>query len=194
MLRHVAYGLLLALILTACTPGTRLRPDFEALAEQTPWRMESGIERREIVLGGGVVAYQKRNGEKVETLEMDESGHGAVLCAREIYRSSLENLELCFPDEDDWRKDFTTALDRIDKFIVENDPAPVAQRDLEADTYKTVNRIREERSSWTAAQIDKACKGASMFRSIMQQGHEKFRAHIDGLLSVPRPPVLNPCL
>lgn len=195
MPRRTVAILLLALTLAACTQSDRPRTDVEALFAQTPWKTEKdGTETREIALGGGVVVDQEKHGEKVETVEMDKSGHGAVLCARLIYGSSLEWLELCDPSDDIWRRDLVGALQRIDDFIVANSLTPVTKQELDAEIDNRVNRIRNERPSWTTAQIDKVCGGASLFKSIKKEGREKFLAYINDLLSVPRPPVLNPCL
>jgi len=167
--------------------------DLAALAKQPGTevirRSEGGKTIVEI-RRGGVVITQMRG---ITVSAVDHSGHGAVLCAWRIYVDTLAALEVCQPDTHiELRQDLRQATDAIADFIVANSLTPVKKTDLDAYVFK---RRAETRAQSDAA--GKACSPEFLEQSLPQLEavpRDERQAQTAEILSVPRPPVMDPCL
>jgi hypothetical protein len=97
--------------------------------------------------------------------------------------SELKNyVDYCETDIDKTHVDeLNKAVDRMDTFIVTNSLTPTTEADVEAWRKK----------------IPTACgtpELKTMFDGYKSGPAEKLNQMVDGLLSVPRPAVMNPCL
>ena len=187
----LAAGLLA--MLAGCGGRERSELDLAALAKQPGTevirRSEGGKEIVEIRRGGVVITRQRG----VTIAAVDHSGHGAVLCAWRIYVDTLAALEVCQPDTHAaLRQDLLQATEAIADFIVANSLTPVKKADLEA--YVATRRA-ETRAQSNAA--GKACSPEFIEQSLPKLEavpHDERQAQTADMLSVPRPPVMDPCL
>jgi len=164
-------------------------------------RSENGEEKRSVTIPNQTRIDQTRKDGKVSTMASDITEHGAVLCAREIYinvKTALDNCEdLDYPAA---QKGLETALQEIEKFVLENSIIPVSREDIEADDKRRNTAFRDQFPD-NQPRICKAELGEESLRfmehiaqRIENMSHDEFKNEIDKMLSVPRLPVLNPCL
>lgn len=198
MLNRLITVILTAQLLAACTAETPFRATYDMLAAQTPWTLEKdGRETRSFSLPGGIDISQTRKAGKVSSLEMDNSGHGAVMCAWEIYSSILAWAELCQAEDLEWIGTVSGGLDRINDFIVANSLDGVSKQTLEARLARILAPIREKRPTFSPQDLARVCRAnttGQMFTHIKNRGRPTFQTDLDNLLSVPRLPVFAPCL
>ncbi len=125
----------------------------------------------------------------------DRSGHGAVLCSWQINYSIMLGLKICDPDRHrQLQDDLAKSEDAINDFIVQNSPTPVTKEQLEKRISDAESKFRAELQK--AGGADK-CTLGDMGPMVMSMEQVSSRARLKGvadLLSVPRPPVMNPCL
>jgi hypothetical protein len=143
----------------------------------------------------GVQIYKYGDGSEVG---IDNSGKGAVLCVWNIYVGLKAYLDTCVSDRDkEFRADLGKGIDRIEQFIVENSLTTVSKSDLEARKRSELAGL----SAMSPSQIEAMCSATpddttygvyASFRSALTS--EKLKAAIANLLSIPRLPVMNPCL
>jgi hypothetical protein len=153
-------------------------------AQTTTTVNKDGSEDTVVKFPNGVVFRSVgRNGE-TRIFGADHSGHGAVLCSWEIYVTLAAALEICprYRNES-LRASLASAVDRINDFIVANSLFPVAKTELE----KRAASKREVR-------LCRSRGVAGMLKSVGSVSHDKLMSGVADLLSVPRPPVMNPCL
>jgi hypothetical protein len=137
-------------------------------------------------LPGGITILHLPDNSSVAT---DQSGHGAVLCAWTIYVAIQYVGKTCFPEDKQTQSLLAEEIERIDRFIMANAPATREQverrkaNDLSAEGSGQLLQCGNEQWKW----LEDSYTG-------MQANPQKLRAEIDDLLSVPRQPVLNPCL
>lgn len=128
----------------------------------------------------------------------DETGKGAVLCLYEIYQGIQQYVRMC-----GWeRTDSDVALDRgvaaMEDFIRKNSTIPstlewmerVKQRNIEAAGRATAEEI-SQRCSDDLTTINYSFRMTNDLRS---RSATEIDAHFDDMLSIPREPVMNPCL
>ena len=189
---------LLAVILAACAQVDSPAAEFETLQAETLWKAENGHETRTIVLSGGIVVSQDREGGKISSVEMDRSGHGAVLCAWQLFIDQKLILEACPGDDIDWAQEFSTAVDRTNDFIIANSFDRPTKQQLEDHIAQRLAGYTQKLATMSTADAERTCRNMRAAPKAMKifkaMGHEKFRAYVDDLLSVPRLPVLVPCL
>jgi hypothetical protein len=133
-------------------------------------------------LSGGITVLRNER----ETVEIDESGHGAVLCTWSIYLSIQYVGKTCFPGETETQSLLAGEIDRIDRFIMENGPATreqVGQRKARILAGSAKLQCGNDDSKWLE----------DAFRAV-KTNPAGLHAGVDDLLSVPRRPVMNPCL
>ena len=144
------------------------------------------------------------DGELVRTIDSsggpvktDVSGKGAVLCTWSILTAVQATTEVC-----GWKRlpiDATidAAIADMDKFIIDNMPTPITQGELDE------RKRRDREGVWGAEadQIASMCELSSEadthanFASSMRQTDPVALAmSIHDSLSLPREPVMNPCL
>lgn len=215
----VQISLLLLLITTLPTWASsqeRWGTQFDDLFEEKQMdvkikKNDNGTETRELVLTGGVLVKESRKGSKItNTLLLDQSGLGAILCARSIYLSAKIWLDVC----DDFNnskssKRLNTAINRVHKFIVNNSMSPVSIDELNAHINSKANRLRtvmlgaQKKTDSVRRGTLLECRGKQdeslkfieqMSNRIAELSEKEFEQSIDKLLSVPRLPVWNPCI
>ena len=156
---------------------------------------EDGWEVRKLTSPGPVIINERRRGEEYEVTSLDRSGLGAVRCAWEIY-ATLEYLaRRC---EATFEPRFVLALrdsvDQIEDFMRENSMTPVSD-----EQFKTFRESWEQQQEkwYPHSEDEDICKYDPLLHMAYQfsaKGEAKFRDSIDELLSVPRLPVMNPCI
>jgi hypothetical protein len=189
---------MLAILLAACgaIPPQETAPEVSDRPPAAATKEPAHAIARDIP-PNGVVISEGPDGR----VGMDMSGHGAVLCVWRIYLAVAVYWDTCFPDEDrEARQELAKGIEAINAFILANSVPPVSKADLDA----RIARDREQLLALPKEKIDHACLArpedgdagtlAAMRSRMRSIPPEEFRAGIADLLSVPRPPVMNPCL
>jgi len=147
---------------------------------------KNGVETKALKFSGGVVILD-------DGTEMDNSGKGAVVCVWKIYTEVHNELEICDPDNKKLKTFFGESLDRINNFIVANSLTGQSKASLQGSIDKAMSTMRGVTSKMHREDLDKWCKSGLLAGTEKAQ-QDKLKSQIDEMLSVPRPPVLNPCL
>lgn len=170
--------------------------EFETLSD--------GTEIRTLMLPGKVLLEQRRKNGEISTLTLDQSGLGAVLCSKEIYLAAKMAVDTC-RDLENARVSglLDTAINRINEFIAINSVEQISLNSLvEADLAK-LSRFRKQLgaspddgqvASCKTLNPERAYFAMQIAKSIEKMSDEEFSHDVDELLSVPRLPVMNPCL
>ena len=124
----------------------------------------------------------------------DNSGKGAILCTWMIYGTTKHFLDVCGGKNDQGaRMRLDKTIDKINDFIVANSLTPVTKDELN----KKIKTMGFDESRMSKEELLKVCQSKDM-RSFGDYARttpeDKFNAAIEDALSIPRPPVLNPCL
>lgn len=131
-------------------------------------------------------------------IEQDTSGHGAVLCIWEIYISVRAGLDICTPGEHkDLRDDLSDGITAMNRFIVANNIPPVSSAQVNAAVAARDKRYHDEAAKLAPDKIHEQCTSDETTRLIgafEQESRDQRRRRIADLLSVPRQPLMNPCL
>jgi hypothetical protein len=158
-------------------------------AEITLKEMPDGKTIRTAKFKSGVVFTETENG---GAFASDNSGLGAVMCGWMTHSHISNLLQSCRPDSHPKLKGaYKKAVDRINDFIVLNSLTPVTKPEIEAAAK---NMFDSERKN---TPLDKLCTSEFLPESkedIDDVALKKFEANIDNFLSMPRPPVAEPCL
>jgi hypothetical protein len=152
---------------------------------------KAGNEVRTIDLPSGVSATQTRKPDgNIETLEMDNSGLGAVMCAWRITIMMREEIVSC--PEDKARKllrvEMDAALDKFEAFIVTNSLTPLSRNDLlilrqKANTEDEASRVvRGHPKKCPPLALEKVRNTEEISKALLRP------------IAIARPPVMNPCL
>jgi hypothetical protein len=128
--------------------------------------------------------------------EFDTSGKGAVLCTWSIMVEMRNGIDLCFPGEyPSMRRQLSEGIDATNDFIVANSPAPTTKAQLEA---AIVDRAKKERDRLAGQPGPIAetqhCQTLRKDWLAKSQSDEEFKRWLADFLSVPRKPLMNPCL
>lgn len=119
--------------------------------------------------------------------QTDTTGKDAVLCSWRIYAGALEIGELCHPGEDAALKaELARSVTRVERFIVAHSSTGLTQKTLDAQKADGLAELNGRAVCATTA--------PQLYHGLRNLGAEALRAEVDHLLSVPREPVLNPCL
>jgi hypothetical protein len=181
MRRLLVASALVAAFAGGCTSGSSEKPPSGSLlGEGSPGIVvDSEFDRVERRPDGIVV---RRNAQNL-SVEIDQSGHGAVGCAWMIYVTLEQYGEACAPGDAETHAMLAEAVGRIDRFVMENGPA--TPDEIAAGKKRLSDQAGHYRS----------CGGdlASMYAGLPRDP-AALRKSIDDLLSVPRKPVINPCL
>ena len=118
-----------------------------------------------------------------ETADVAEDKHGAVLCAYWIYLDVQAIGERCFPNDQRFQSTLAAEIPRIEKFIMDNAPA-------------TSEQVGQMRARMRADAVGATCGSSDLAGMYVAMRNREGELHksVDDLLSVPRKPVLNPCL
>ncbi len=154
-----------------------------------------GEKTKHIEFPGGVTIDESPAG----SVGMDTSGHGAILCNREIFMEIRNRLALCYgeknPEKNESRKIknviawLDDAITKLDQFVVENSLHPVTMEGLreaeknQRDALKNTPDVCKQDSDSIDAFVDQ-----------LEKNSITLGTHLETMLSVPRPPVLNPCM
>ncbi len=119
--------------------------------------------------------------------QVDNTGKGAVLCLWQIYSFIIEVGNQCFKNNDDIQRELVESVKRIDAFIIRNSSHPVTQAQLSASEAQATQNLHKSGNM---------CKGdgANLYQRVRSGGAAGIHGSLDELLSVPREPVMNPCL
>lgn len=183
------FVLSLAVCLASSAPAAGQEFSLETIiaqpgAQTTTTLNKNGSEDKVVKFPSGVVFHSVRRNGKTQTAGVDQSGHGAVLCSWEIYVTLGAALEICPEYRNESLKiSLANAVDRINDFIVANSIFPISKAELE----KRAAAKREVR-------LCRSRTVAGMLESVGSVSHDKLMRGVADLLSVPRPPVMNPCL
>lgn len=164
----------------------------------------NGEEYRSVETPGSVYIYQERKNGKISTDATDKSGLGAVLCHRAIYIELQAALDACkdldYPSVSG-KLDF--ARSRMNDFIMENSLEPVS-RDLVEKKYKEWLKHSSQDYTGAATSFDGMCKKifdknrwetvTSIANYIEKKSFQKFKEEVEKILSVPRLPIMDPCV
>jgi hypothetical protein len=166
--------------------------------------LPDGTEIRKVMLPGGVLLEMELTDGKIQIATFDQSGHGAVLCAKGIYQRVRVALDACQDVENERVSRLVDeALDRMDHFILSNSIEPVTMSQLQERDQTKLRKLRNDLIGEGASGKLKSCKAevpervqfpARLVSAFDETSDEEFRAKVDDLLSVPRLPAMNPCL
>jgi len=179
-------------------------PVWDSLAEQPGATVSDGMDAsgapiRQINLASNVSFLLRKQGDHVEVTGVDNSGHGAVACAARTFPTLLFILDTCAPGKyPELRKTLGQTLNDIDDFIVKNSIVPVTKESLQQERRDAEAKIH----AMSPADVAKECHKPD-FQSWLSKVEpaggehdesERIRKVTKELLSVPRPPVRNPCI
>ncbi|HTJ62626.1 MAG TPA: hypothetical protein VL899_02355 [Alphaproteobacteria bacterium] len=143
------------------------------------------------------ILKQSSDGEWSET-SVDNSGRGAVLCAWMIYVDLRALIDLCqLNDQQALRTDLDSSIDRIRDFVVANSLFPTTKEQISERAARQLEILRTEEEKLSPATRLRQCEAgdfSKMLNTIGAQSHADRTKSVDELLSVPRPPALEPCL
>ncbi len=141
----------------------------------------------------GVRYRLERQGGKEQLTGDDESGHGAVICSWMMYVTLRGELDDCPADRFvELRADLDQGIGAIDDFIVANSVVPVDVTELRARAAAENARIRAAPS--VKPRVCLAGDVGAMAAWFDAMGRPARLEVVRNLLSMPRWPVLNPCL
>ncbi|MEO5375672.1 MAG: hypothetical protein H7840_15620 [Alphaproteobacteria bacterium] len=189
-----------AILLSGVVASTALAEqlDLEAITAQPGTEVIKQDNGLWTISRGGVVISQYRMGDKIEALGVDNSGHGAVMCMWGLYVDLKTTLDYCLPDKfGDLKEELSVAIGQINDFIVQNSLTKVSPADIEGRIAKQEDNIRKRIRGIPRDELEMKCVPKGMIgiiENLQSTPREKFKASIANLLSVPRPPVMNPCL
>ncbi|WP_174299466.1 hypothetical protein [Caulobacter sp. S45] len=122
--------------------------------------------------------------EPVQRPNPDDLKHRAVLCSWTIYLTAQAAGERCFPGQDDaFKADLNRGIKRIEDFIKRNghvDQSYVSRWESQA--------VAESKAPGFCS------SEAGKFYAAERARSATLQKDIDDLLSIPRTPVMNPCL
>lgn len=146
----------------------------------------------------GVSIRSVRQGSEVAVVGIDHSGHGAVLCVWSLYIDLRSSLDTCFPGQyRELRDDLDAAIAAMNLFIATNSLAPTSKEALEAAITEREEKARAAVSSLNAKELAQTCASPDLHQMVTRlagRSRNDRQKTIAELLSVPRPPVSNPCL
>lgn len=149
-----------------------------------------GGEERRIVLQSGVEFLLQRRDGQVTVAGLDKSGQGAILCTWQMFIATKIYLETCSPTRDPGLEiDLNSAIDQINDFIVENSLQPRSKPEL----LESIEQLRKTFSFAGDAQKGPTEAVAQLAAGLKGLPRADRQAIVTKLLSIKRPPVMNPC-
>ncbi|WP_372617022.1 hypothetical protein [Falsiroseomonas sp.] len=196
-------AILAALLLAVSAPailraqGLDASALFEAFARQPGARMEETTTPQGLVTSveaNGVRMSRMGEGDSTSFVEQDVSGKGAVLCAWGLTGIFSVLLDACRPDDAaEAREDTAHALRDMLAFILANDLARRPRSFWESQ----LETQRAQARQFTSEQVHRICRreqNRQILNAYINTPSDERRRRIAELLSVPRQPVVNPCL
>lgn len=133
---------------------------------------------------GGIQMFQQ--GDRV--LRYDNSGKGAILCTWSIFETIRAVGQECYKGQDTaFQAELDRSMERIDEFIIKNSKHPVTRAEIEAERAQNLQKLR---SGWYMC----IGYGPRMYEDLRKKGPETLNVQTTNLLSIPREPVMNPCM
>lgn len=123
--------------------------------------------------------------------QIDNSGKGAVLCGYMIYTEVSASSEVCQIPRTAWDDALDHGIADIEDFIVANSSQPVTLEQLRRGTDLRAARLMEDVHQ-SPDHLTSFCQ--SDFLLFRQGTAEDLKLQVADMLSVPREPLLNPCL
>lgn len=175
MLRMAALAWILAAMLTS---PALVRAEDRARVAQTPDQPTS------VETVNGI--RTERHGTTV--LKIDTTGKGAVLCMLGLLEGVEKIGSECRAGEDpEFQHEVRRSIERIDQFVVENSVPRL--------TSEQVTAQRAARDRMVVPHVSLCGKDSVLiYQALRAGGADKLRASMTDLLSIPREPVINPCL
>lgn len=184
--------------------GTPYEEYFEDLTLQVEEiKTPSGFESRSLVTKGQIRIIQRRKDGEVQTATIDQSGRGAVLCARKLYIATKLRVDQCTNLKNKRASRLLgDAIEKIDRFVVENNVEGITYQQLRKAYAQSrngfigkLNRANDE----TAAKIcEKNEQQQSYFLATIARINAFSDVEFDNLtkqlLGKKRLAVTNPCL
>ncbi len=144
---------------------------------------------------GGASIQRFRRGGHVETLGIDRSGHGAVLCSWQIFIAMRQALDACATGgHAAIRSELDRSIAATNVFIVKNTPKPTTLAQVEAAVRSLNAQADAGYAKLSPEQRTRACATSWAMQSAARLSPQELRQQTAELLSVPRLPVMNPCL
>jgi hypothetical protein len=171
--------------LLSAQPGVEITHRTEGDVDITEWKKN------------GVSIRQEQKGSKVTSFGNDASGKGAVLCALQVEVAIRAGLDAC-PSEkyQDLKNDLDESIAAINTFVLANSIRPT-----------TLDQIRAQEASIQTSLIakigsdnensQKSCENGDLIKMtdmMAAMSRDERRKHLADVLSIPRWPVMNPCL
>lgn len=199
-----AAGLLLALACGAARAQDTVDARLAALearpgVEVSVSTAGDGIETREIKLPIGVTVTVQRKGGEARINGFDGSQLGAVTCLWELYIVMAAVLDVCALEQDQGlREELAAGIGRINGFIADNSLWPATVAEVEAAAAARFARSRDEGLAVPSEMRQQVCApgeaGNPLVAGLRSSERAGLKAEIDKLISVPRPPMMNPCM
>jgi hypothetical protein len=165
------------------------RPDAEISMKKN----SDGKDLRTAAFSGGVVITEQEDG---SVLGMDNTGHGAIICAWGLYTEIKNWLDKCGTEEEKKLQEIVSSyVERLNDFIVGNSVMPITKQDMGVKSKARADFFNQKIPAVTGDDLRQQCdsSGIVTFVNAMKTQPEFFNDSIDKMLSVPRPPVMNPC-
>lgn len=159
------------------------RPDATITITKNPI---TGGEIKTAKFKGGVEITSDGEG----TVGLDTSGLGAVLCLREVILTLQLFLQEC-PSSDQFlhAEDVDKVIEKMDNFIVANSISPVTLAEIATQKQEWRKRLYERMNR----PIECSNEAKNEMKNFWKAANGKNGDGFEKMLSVPRPPVMNPC-
>jgi hypothetical protein len=206
MRRLFGFAVSCALVISSARASDDWGHDFDGLIASPGTKViftkNGKDDMREIKLANGVSFFQTRHDGKISVVGNDSSGHGAVVCGITMLLTVRHALSICAPQQSTEKiAELDSQLDRIANFIVVNSVPPqpkVSKAALQAQIDEAKAKVASDTASDTTGEAATYCNSGLGARVVGHfdefYGDGKLKKWTDDLLSVPRPPVLNPCI
>jgi hypothetical protein len=199
----IAAAALLTTLSVAAVQASQWSPFWDALAGRPDATVTDGVnhkgeQTRSIELSSRVVFSLTRHGDRITSFQTDISGHGAVLCAWEIYVTVRAHIEACSPGEDpNFEANLDYAIDQINGFVAENSLVPITKPQLMDAIEQRKLQAKRAMFGHSHEGQRKRCEAdgiSSIAKPLKLAPQDAWVSGLTKLLSVKRPPVMNPCL
>lgn len=120
------------------------------------------------------------------TALVDRTGKGPMLCVWSLYVAAQDVGRQCFPGQDKrLQAELATSIRTTDAFILKNSSSHPTPADLAVRKAVILREVKAQ-----------ACAGDTLelYRAFQKGGVAALRASTDEMLSIPREPVMNPCV
>ena len=175
-------------------------PDIDRLAAEPGaqvTRNKDGRVESVTLERAGVVISSTRQGDTTQITGEDKSGHGAVLCNWAIYIEVRNSLDICFQDKyPRLHEELDSAIGSINSFIAANSLVPMSEEAGVSAVAARDAAVRADAANTASGRPPRPCSPdiGQMAAAMAHVSHDDFQKAVTNLLSVPRPPVMSPCL